>query len=88
MVSVQAPESNALRGNTIEGTAVILLRFANGVLGIVNVPDVIVSPWSWGFISGENPTYTHTGETCPSPTGASGQHGRAPDARLADPTAR
>lgn len=64
VVSVQALESNALRGNPVEETAVILLRFASGVLGTVNVSDAVVAPWSWEFTSGENPAYTHTPETC------------------------
>ena len=64
VTSVQALESNALRGNAVEETAVILLRFANGVLGTVNVSDAIVAPWSWELTSGENPAYTHTGEAC------------------------
>lgn len=64
VVSVQALESNALRGNEVEETAVILLKFANGALGTVNVSDKIVAPWSWELTSGENPAYTHTQETC------------------------
>jgi predicted dehydrogenase len=64
VVSVQALESNALRGNEVEETAVILLKFENGVLGTVSISDKIVSPWSWEFTSGENPAYTHTEETC------------------------
>ena len=64
VVEVQAMESNALRGNGVEETAVILLRFASGVLGTVNVSDKIVSPWSWEFTTGENPAYTHTQEAC------------------------
>ena len=64
VVEVQAMESNALRGNAVEETAVILLRFASGVLGSVNVSDKIVSPWSWEFTTGENPAHTHTQEAC------------------------
>ncbi len=64
IVSVQAMESNALRGNAVEETAVVLLRFASGVLGTVNVSDTIVAPWSWELTSGENPAYPRTGETC------------------------
>jgi predicted dehydrogenase len=64
IVSVQAIESNALRRNAVEETAVILLRFANGALGTVNVSDTIVSPWSWELTSGENPAYAHTEEAC------------------------
>lgn len=64
IAEVQALESNALRGNAVEETAVILLRFASGVLGTVTVSDKIVAPWSWEFTSGENPAYSHTPETC------------------------
>ena len=64
VVEVLALESNALRGNEVEETSVILLKFANGALGTVNVSDKIVAPWSWEFTSGENPAYTHTQENC------------------------
>jgi predicted dehydrogenase len=64
VVSVQAQETNALRGNEVEDAAVILLRFKSGVLATVNVSDKIVAPWSWEFTSGENPAYTHTAESC------------------------
>lgn len=64
VIAVQAMESNALRGHAVEETAVILLRFASGVLGTVSVSDKIVAPWSWEFTSGENPAYTHTQEAC------------------------
>ena len=57
-------KSNAQRGNAVEEAAVILLRFASGVLGTVNVLDKIVSPWSWELTTGENPAYTHTHEAC------------------------
>ena len=64
VVAVQAMESNRLRGNAVEETAVILLRFASGVLGTVTVSDKIAAPWSWEFTSGENPDYTQTSESC------------------------
>jgi predicted dehydrogenase len=64
VVGVQAMESNALRGNEVEETAVILLKFASGALGTVNVSDKIVAPWSWELTSGENPVYPHTREAC------------------------
>lgn len=64
IASVQAIESNALRRNAVEETAVILLRFQSGALGTVNVSDTIVAPWSWEFTSGENPAYTRTPEFC------------------------
>jgi predicted dehydrogenase len=64
IVSVQAIESGAARGNAVEDTAAILLRFENGVLGTITVSDTIVAPWSWELTAGENPAYPHTGETC------------------------
>ncbi|WP_332689070.1 Gfo/Idh/MocA family protein [Bosea sp. (in: a-proteobacteria)] len=57
IVSVQAQESNIVRGNAVEETAVIILRFANGALGTVNVSDSVVAPWSWEMTTGENPVY-------------------------------
>jgi predicted dehydrogenase len=62
--AVQAAQSNRVRGNEIEDTAVIILHFANGALGTVNVSDTIQAPWSWEFTTGENPVYSHTMETC------------------------
>jgi predicted dehydrogenase len=64
VASVQAHESNAVRGNAVEETAVILLRFVNGVLGTVTVSDAIVSPWSWELTTGANPAYPKTAEIC------------------------
>jgi predicted dehydrogenase len=64
VVLVQAMDSNTRRGNAVEETAIILLRFANGVLGTVTVSDTIVAPWSWEFTAGENPAYSHTPESC------------------------
>lgn len=64
VVAVQAQETNDLRGNEVEDAAAILLRFASGALGTVNVSDAIVAPWSWELTSGENPAYSHTPETC------------------------
>ena len=62
--AVQAQTSNAVRGNAIEETAVVLLRFANGALGTVNVSDSIVAPWSWEHTTGENPVYPRTDQSC------------------------
>ncbi|MFI4994727.1 MAG: Gfo/Idh/MocA family protein [Hyphomicrobiales bacterium] len=64
VISVQALESNAVRGNAVEETAVILLRFASGALGTVNVSDSVVAPWSWELTTGENPAYPQQGESC------------------------
>ena len=62
--AVQAAQSNRIRGNEVEETAVIILHFANGALGTVNVSDTIQAPWSWEFTTGENTAYSHTPETC------------------------
>ena len=64
VVTVQAMESNAVRGNEVEETAVILLRFASGALGTVNVCDTAVAPWSWELTARENPAYPATSEDC------------------------
>ncbi len=64
IAAVHAFESNAVRGNEVEETAVVLLRFANGALGTLNVSDTIVAPWSWELTARENPSYPPTGEAC------------------------
>lgn len=64
VVAVQAIESRATRGFGVEDTAVILLEFANGTLGTVNVSDTIPAPWSWELTAGENPAYPATDQAC------------------------
>lgn len=64
VISVHAMESNAVRGYEVEETAVILLRFASGLLGTVNVCDAAASPWSWELTARENPAYPTTAENC------------------------
>jgi predicted dehydrogenase len=64
IVSVQAMESNAIRGNAVEETSVIILKFASGALGTVNVCDSTVAPWSWEHTTGENPAYAQTDQSC------------------------
>jgi len=70
--AVQAIESNAMRGNPVEDTAVILLRFANGALGTLNVSDCVVAPWSWELTAGENPAYPRQDQSCYQIGGALG----------------
>lgn len=62
--SVQAMESNFVRGNEVEDTAVILLRFLSGALATLNVCDTAVAPWSWELTARENPAYPATGQDC------------------------
>lgn len=57
--SVQAAESNAVRGLAVEDTAAVLLRFRSGALGTVTVSDAIAAPWSWELTAAENPAYPH-----------------------------
>ncbi len=65
VVAVTASESNAVRGNAVEETAVILLEFASGALATASVCDATVSPWSWEMTTGENPAYPKAdGEHC------------------------
>lgn len=64
VVSVQAQTSNAVRGNAVEETAVILMKFESGALATVNVSDSIVAPWSWELTTGENPVYPQQNGFC------------------------
>ncbi|MCO6409018.1 MULTISPECIES: Gfo/Idh/MocA family protein [Hoeflea] len=64
IVSVQALASSAVRGNAVEETAALVLRFDNGVLGTFSLSDTIVSPWSWELTASENPAYPPTGQSC------------------------
>lgn len=62
--TVHAWEANIVRGNAVEDTAVVSMRFRNGMLGTVNVSDTIVAPWSWELTARENPSYPPTWQHC------------------------
>jgi predicted dehydrogenase len=64
IAAVQARESNAMRGNAVEETCVILFEFENGILATASVSDSVVAPWSWEMTTGENPAYPRTEEPC------------------------
>ena len=64
VAAVTARESNAIRGNAVEETAVILLEFASGTLATASVCDATVAPWSWEMTTGENPAYPRADESC------------------------
>lgn len=64
VATVHAMDSNAIRGNEVEETAVILLRFESGLLGTVNVCDAAAAPWSWELTARENAHYPATAENC------------------------
>lgn len=60
---VHAMQSSAVRGFEVEDTAAIILRFASGALGTMNLSDTVTAPWSWEMTAGENPVYPRTTET-------------------------
>lgn len=62
--AVHAMESNVVRGNPVEETAVIVLKFQSGALATINVSDTIVAPWSWELTARENPSFPPTTEPC------------------------
>ena len=64
IMEVQAMESNAHRGHSVEDTAVVLLRYASGLLGTVNLCDAAAAPWSWELTAHENPAYDRTDRNC------------------------
>lgn len=64
IASVQALQSNRTRMSQNEDTMVILLRFAGGALGTVNMSDTVVAPWSWELTAKENPVYPPTDQSC------------------------
>jgi len=64
IVSVQASEMNAIRGNPVEDAAAMILRFESGALGTFSVTDAVPSPWSWELTAKENPAYPPTQESC------------------------
>ncbi|MDA8001211.1 MAG: Gfo/Idh/MocA family oxidoreductase [Alphaproteobacteria bacterium] len=63
VVAAHAFEANHVRGNAVEESAAISLRFAGGALGTVTASDVIPAPWSWELTARENPVYPPTGQS-------------------------
>ncbi len=61
---VYAEESNAIRRYPVEDTAVISLRFRNGILGTMVISDVVPSPYNFESGSGENPLIYDNGQDC------------------------
>jgi predicted dehydrogenase len=61
---VQAFQSNAVRRHAVDETTVVILRFANGALGTMNISDTVVAPWSWEQTTGEDKSFPHTDQSC------------------------
>jgi predicted dehydrogenase len=60
----QADASNAVRGNPVEDSAGVLLRFESGALATISISDTIAAPWSWELTSGENACYPQQDAYC------------------------
>lgn len=61
---VFAYSSNAVRGNPVEETCAVAMRFAGGALGTFALSDTAVAPWSWEMTARENPVYPYTEQSC------------------------
>ncbi|MEO8303790.1 MAG: Gfo/Idh/MocA family oxidoreductase, partial [Betaproteobacteria bacterium] len=82
IVAVQATASNVLRGNSVEDTVAITLRFANGALGTFALSDTAAAATSWEQTSGENASYArYADEDCYLVAGTKGSLG-VPSMRL------
>jgi len=64
IVAIQAAESSAARDFPVEDTAAMILHFANGALGTLNISDAANAPWSWELTAGENKVYPQTDQFC------------------------
>jgi predicted dehydrogenase len=64
IVRLQAMTSSAVRGFTVEDSAVVNLQFENGAIGSITCSDAAAAPWSWELTSGENPAYPRQKEDC------------------------
>lgn len=60
ITEIMAFTAHNQRGFEVEDTATIMLRFASGALGTINVSDTISAPWSWELTARENPAYPPT----------------------------
>ncbi|MBB2750387.1 UNVERIFIED_ORG: putative dehydrogenase [Rhizobium aethiopicum] len=84
--AVHAMESHTVRHHAVEDTAVVSLRFANGVLATLTGSDAVAAPWSWEATTGENPAFPRYPKHCYQIGGTKGSLG-IPDLTLWTSTA-
>lgn len=61
VVEIQAMTSNHQRGQAVEDTAGVLLRFESGMVASVILSDAALTPWSFEGACDENPNIAGTG---------------------------
>ena len=61
---VHAEGGSQQRGNEVEDTVAVTLRFTNGAVGTILATDAAPSPWGWELGTGENPLIPPTGRNC------------------------
>ena len=61
VIEIQAMTSNFQRGQAVEDTAGVLLRFENGLMASVILSDAALTPWSFEGACSENPNIAGTG---------------------------
>ncbi len=64
IAEVRAITANTVRGHTVEDSAAVAFRFANGAIGTATVCDAAPAPWSWELTSAENLAYPPQEENC------------------------
>lgn len=57
VASVQALTSNAIRGQPVEESVAVALRFVGGAVGTLLLADTAAAPISWEMTAGEDPIY-------------------------------
>jgi predicted dehydrogenase len=61
VIEIQAMTSNFQRGQAVEDTAGVLLRFESGLMASVILSDAALTPWSFEGACSENPNIAGTG---------------------------
>lgn len=61
VIEIQAMTSNTQRGQAVEDTAGVLLRFESGMMASVILSDAALTPWSFEGACNENPNIADTG---------------------------